>query len=134
MRPIIPIIFVVLAWSGVQGQDRIEADTLLERRLEEYAKYPGGVDNLYAYVRENLKYPASALKDSITGDVHVEFIVNAKGQIDPESVKIVGEGLSKDCDQEAIRLIRSSPGWIPARTREKDTEQHITFPVSFQLP
>lgn len=134
MRTLILLVFGVIGWSVLQGQDRKESESLQERKLEKYASYPGGVEKLYTYIKENLSYPVSALRDSIAGDVYVEFIVDAKGQIDPESVRVVGESLSADCDQEAIRLIKGSPGWIPARTRDKAAGQHITFPVSFQLP
>jgi len=104
-----------------------------DNRIDQYAKYPGGVEEFYDYLKRNLHYPASAIRDSISGDVFIGFVLNEEGEVVKESIQVI-RGLNAECDEEAIRLIKNSPRWMPARTRSKNVEQHISFPVSFRLP
>jgi len=100
--------------------------------IEKFAAFPGGVKKFYQYVQENVKYPADARKDSLNGNVYVEFVVDAQGTIKKESVRLL-KGLSPSCDAEALRVIKSAPPWIAATTRAKGVEQTISFPVTFQF-
>lgn len=101
--------------------------------IEQYVSYAGGIEYFYDYIKANLQYPKNALRDSITGDVFIEFVINSKGEVVQESVKVI-KSLDPECDEEAVRLIKNSPRWIPARAEGKDVEQHVSFPVSFRLP
>lgn len=100
--------------------------------IEEFARFEGGVERFYAYVQENLKYPASALRDSLSGVVYVEFMLGKDGAIDKASIKVV-QSLSPECDKEAVRLITEAPPWMPARSRNEAAVQSVIFPVSFGL-
>lgn len=42
-------------------------------------EFPGGNDALYKYVGANLKYPAAAKENNITGKVIVQFIIEKDG-------------------------------------------------------
>jgi periplasmic protein TonB len=101
--------------------------------LESFAKFPEGIEKFYEYLDNNLVYPADALRDKVAGVVYVDFLVLPNGQIDPESVEIV-EGLTRSCDNEAERLIKNSPTWIPARQNGVPVQQTVRFPVAFTLP
>lgn len=100
--------------------------------IEEFARFDGGADRFYEYVQENLKYPASALRDSISGVVYVEFLLGKDGAVDKASIKVV-QSLSPECDKEAMRLIAEAPPWMPARSRNGVAVQTVIFPVSFAL-
>ena len=73
--------------------------------------YPGGEEALKAYLAENTKYPAMAKENGIEGIVNVAFTVKADGSIG--SIKIV-RMIDPDLEQEAIRLVKNMPKWIPA--------------------
>jgi TonB family protein len=103
-----------------------------EEVIDRFAQFPGGAEKFYEYIKANLKYPADARKDSITGIVFVEFKVDSRGVIVKESVKVI-KGLSSSCDDEALRLIKNGPSWTPAESQGKDVEQAVTFPVNFIL-
>ncbi len=98
--------------------------------VEKYAEFPNGADMFFEYIKKKVQYPDDARKDSLTGDVHVEFIVGVKGDIIPESIKVV-KGLSPSCDAEAVRVIKDAPSWNAATSKAAAIEQKITFPVSF---
>lgn len=101
-------------------------------RVEKFAEFPGGAEKFYKFIKENLRYPADALRDSIQGDVVVGFALDETGAINKESIKIM-KGLSNSCDKEAIRVIMDAPRWIPAKSNGKDVGQFISFPVSFKM-
>lgn len=100
--------------------------------ISSFAFYPGGPDKFFEFINDNLRYPADAERDSIVGDVFVEFVVTENGSIDKESVKVV-KALTQSCDSEAVRLIGLSPKWTPAVGEGLAIEQVVTFPVSFRL-
>lgn len=124
MKP--AIILIVLSSAilhGAYGQST-------EVAVEKFAQFPDGADKFYEYVKQKVSYPADARKDSLSGVVYVEFIVDANGAILPESVKVV-KGLSQSCDAEAVRVIKGAPKWTPAASKTAAIQQWISFPVSF---
>lgn len=123
---IVALLFSLSIKSETRGQSR-------ETVVEKFAQFPNGADKFDAYLKNNLKYPADAKKDSINGFVFVRFTVKTNGAIDPNSV-IVLKGLSPSCDAEAIRLIRSAPKWNAATSKTAAIDQQITFPVGFVYP
>lgn len=74
-------------------------------------EYPGGQKALDAFLADNVRYPAAAMENGIEGVVGVDFTVNADGSIG--SIKIV-RLVDPDLEQEAIRVVKSMPAWIPA--------------------
>ncbi|OJJ19132.1 hypothetical protein BKI52_20160 [marine bacterium AO1-C] len=97
---------------------------------EKQAEFPGGRANLYKYIQQNLKYPPKARQMAIEGKVYVELIIGKDGSI--VSIRVV-RGLSKDCDQEAIRVMKKMPKWTPATVRGRRVKQKITVPIVFKL-
>lgn len=126
------LVVVLLFINTAKSQDRVSENSP-DRAIQKYADYPGGIDKMYEYIRRNLRYPEDARRDSITGDVFIEFVVNAEGKVVAETIKVI-HSLSRSCDAEAVRLIKSCPAWIPARSRKGSEEQHISFPISFRFP
>jgi len=47
-------------------------------------------------------------------------------------VKVV-RGIDPALDQEAVRVIESSPKWQPGKQRGKPVRVNLTFPVVFKL-
>jgi len=82
------------------------------------------------FIAQNLQYPESAARDSISGRVIVQFCVNYEGKvIDPVVVRKVSPAL----DKEAIRVVSSSPLWKPGKQRGKPVDVLFTFPINFVL-
>lgn len=123
-------LILMLAATSTAAQ---EADRPIERvQIQEFARFSGGAERFYEYLKENLKYPASALRDSVSGVVYVEFLLGKDGTIEKSSIKVV-QSLSAECDKEAVRLISAAPPWIPARSKNEAAPQVVIFPVSFAL-
>ncbi len=83
-------------------------------------------DWVYQYV----KYPQNAVDNGIEGNVVVEFIVGANGDIG--NVRIV-EGLDEEIDKEVIRVIKGSPKWKPAVKDGNKVSVKISLSVEFKL-
>jgi TonB family protein len=84
--------------------------------LETPATFPGGADGLRIYLANNIKYPESASKNGVEGIVKVSFWVSENGEVEDVSVE-QGMNDCTECNQEAIRVFRNIPKFIPA---EKD--------------
>jgi protein TonB len=82
------------------------------------------------YIAANLKYPEIASENGISGRVIVQFAVNSRGKVvDAVVVRSVDPAL----DQEAIRVVMSSPPWSPGKQRGKPVKVLFTFPINFVL-
>ena len=101
--------------------------------VERMPQFPGGIEDMYKYIYANLRYPESAKTNNITGQVIVQFIVTAEGDITKTKViRSIGYG----CDEEAVRVIDSmneSNKWIPGSHNGRPVPVTFTLPIKFHL-
>lgn len=98
--------------------------------VENDPEFPGGMDALYKYLAQNIKYPQLARDNNITGRVYVTFVVEKDGSIaNPKVLRDIGGG----CGQEAIRVVKSMPKWTPGKQRGKAVRVQFNLPVNFSL-
>lgn len=82
------------------------------------------------YIFHNLHYPEEAFSNGISGRVIIQFTINPDGKlINPEVVGSAGPVL----DQEAIRVVSSSPLWKPGYQKGKPVNVEFTFPMNFVI-
>ena len=93
--------------------------------------FPGGEGALNKYLITNLKYPDAALKQKIQGKVYVAFVVDYTGKV--TDAKIL-RGIGGGCDEEALRVMRSMPAWIPGKQNGKAVNVQFNLPVVFSIP
>lgn len=94
------------------------------------AAYPGGQDAMIAYIGKELEYPREAMDKGIQGTVYVTFVVETDGRID--GVKML-RGIGSGCDEEAVRVVRGMPKWMPGRQRGKEVRVQYNLPIRFKL-
>jgi protein TonB len=82
------------------------------------------------YIGRNLKYPEKLAEIGIQGMVLISFIVDVDGSV--TNVRVV-RGVDPLLDQEAVRVVSSSPKWEPGRQRTKPTKVSFNFPIYFRL-
>lgn len=90
--------------------------------------FPGNYDGWRRYLERNLQYPNEAQEKGIQGKVVVQFVVDTEGNLsDIYAMNDPGGGLA----QEAVRIIKSGPKWVPALQNGQKviarTSQTITF-------
>lgn len=112
---------VIKSWSAKPPTG--EPDFTL---YEEAAEFPGGRKAWYEYLGDNLEYPKSA--QNVKGEVLVKFIISPKGTI--ETVEVL-KSLHPALDKEAIRVIKKSPRWKPAKQNGKQVQTTMTMPIVF---
>jgi TonB family protein len=92
--------------------------------------YPGGEAALYKYIAENIHYPEQAKADGVEGKVYVRFSVTEDGSI---VNAYVARGVGGECDEEALRVIKAMPKWIPAKYEGKRVAVEYVVPIVFKL-
>ncbi len=98
--------------------------------IEEMPEFPGGEEAMLAWIGGNIKYPAEAVKEKISGLVMVSFTVSSTGKV--ENVKAV-RSVTPSLDAEAVRVIKSMPDWKPGKQNGKPIDVEFTVPVQFKL-
>ncbi|HJA14586.1 MAG TPA: energy transducer TonB [Candidatus Butyricimonas faecavium] len=93
-------------------------------------KMPRFNGDLNKWLQKNLKYPPRCAEMGIGGKVFVEFVVEKDGSI--SSINIV-RSADPDLSQEAIRVVKAMPKWIPGMQRDKAVRVRFTIPITFQL-
>lgn len=96
------------------------------------ARFPGGENMFYKYLSHSLVFPARCMDDGISGTVKLRFVVDVQGKI--SQIKVLEE--NKFCPEftnEAIRVIKQSPKWIPAQIKGKFVNSWMIIPVTFKL-
>ena len=84
----------------------------------------------HEYVRKKLKYPSQARRMGIEGKVFIQFVVGKDGEI--TEVKVI-RGVGAGCDEEAARVIKSSPKWTPGKQRGQAVKVRMVLPITFKL-
>jgi len=98
--------------------------------LENPPKFPGGIDDFYKFLGENIEYPEEAKKQNIEGNVFVSFIVEKDGAI--SDIKI-DRKLGYGTDEEAVRILKLSPKWNPGTQNGKAVRVKYNLPIKFSL-
>lgn len=96
--------------------------------VEESAEFPGGMQALIQYVRDNRVYPESAMQRGAEGMVYIQFIISVWGEISNVQVK---RSLDPELDTIALNLVRNMPLWTPAQVGEKPRASFYNLPVKF---
>lgn len=98
--------------------------------FQQPAQFPGGLKALAKYLKENLEYPQKAIKDNISGQVVVQFVVRKDGRIsDVEIYKSVDPLL----DKEAVRVVKAMPLWEPAYFGGELADYYARQPITFRF-
>lgn len=99
--------------------------------LQQAPIYLNGNLMLIHVIASNLHYPAIAKENQIQGNVIVSFRINSNGLT--SDYKVV-KHLQKDCDNEALRVIKLvSEGWLPGILDGKPVSVEYVIPVKFVL-
>jgi len=93
-------------------------------------KFNGGEKAYLNFLKKNLVYPNEALKKQIEGQVFISVVVNENGKI--SNIKLL-RGIGGGCNEEAIRLIKMMPDWIPGKNAGKNVKVAMAIPVKFKL-
>lgn len=98
--------------------------------VDQQPSFPGGTNALNTFIASNLKYSVVAQEEGIQGRVVVKFIVEKDGSI---SNVEVDRSVSPSLDNEAMRVVKAMPKWIPGQINGKAVKVECSHPFVFQL-
>lgn len=101
--------------------------------VDEEARFTGGMGEMYKFLNKNMVYPTDALSAGIEGKVTLKFVVEKDGSIGTVQV-LRGISECPKCNEEAVRVVKSMPNWIPAKTSGKAIRSYYQLPINFKLP
>ncbi len=82
------------------------------------------------WVNSRLVYPEMARELGLQGRVTLQFTIGTDGRVG--DVRVV-KGVDPVLDQEALRVVSSSPRWTPGKQRDRAVKVSFIFPVVFRL-
>ena len=99
-------------------------------KTDTYPKFGYEEKDLLLYLHNNLIYPTFAKETGAQGTVFITFIVDENGNV--QNVKIV-RGIEKSLDEEALRVVKSMPKWIPGKYNSHPVKVQFNLPIRFTL-
>jgi len=96
--------------------------------LFEGPQFKGGIQKFYQFIGSSLRYPTDAVRGNNTGTVILNFLIDYDGKISDIQIK---QSASESLDDEAKRVLRLSPVWIPAKERGIPVSVRYTIPIKF---
>jgi len=88
----------------------------------------GDANEFLKWVNQSLVYPEIAKKNGIQGRVVLQFTIDEDGSV--TNVKVI-RGVHPLLDNEAVRVVSSSPKWNPGREFGHPVRSTFTLPVVF---
>ncbi|MCB0397161.1 MAG: TonB family protein [Flavobacteriales bacterium] len=140
---------MIAVWSVsmcmAQETDSASVDTAVYVIVEEMPRFPGCEEDenmsgaerqqcafmeMQKYIMKNMTYPVEAMDECVFGTVHISFVVNEDGSISDVAVARSG---GMFIDQEALRLVKNMPRWIPGYQKGEPVKVSYILPLRFSL-
>ncbi|MCX6229939.1 MAG: TonB family protein [Bacteroidetes bacterium] len=111
------------------GESEVEEGEIL-MVVEENPSFPGGDGARIKFLQNYTLYPKIARERNIQGTVYIEFVIEKDGSVN--KVKLLNS-IGGGCDEEAIRIVKAMPHWIPGRQKGKAVRVLFHMPIIFSL-
>lgn len=90
----------------------------------------GDIEKFREWVMNRTKYPQYALTNNIQGKVYISFIVETDGTV---STVMIAKGVDSSLDNEAKKVVSSSPKWAPGKTAGMAVRVKYLIAIDFRL-
>ncbi|WP_439183356.1 TonB family protein [Carboxylicivirga taeanensis] len=101
-----------------------------EQNIYELAQFVGGPEALANFIATTVVYPPEAQQNGVSGRVFVSFIVNENGFVENVAIE---RSAHSDLNNEAMRVVKLLPRWIPGRHHNLPSDISFTVPINFVL-
>jgi hypothetical protein len=109
-----------------EARDKIakEYGDYVYNAAEKQPQYPGGIAAFYKFIGQNFLVPD--VKD-LKGKIFIQFIIEKDGSLtEIKSIRDLGNGTG----EEAIRVLKLSPNWIPGEQDGKPVRVVYSLPIN----
>jgi protein TonB len=90
----------------------------------------GGSNAWNKFLSKNLRFPAQAQDDQVSGRVILSFVIEKNGQL---SNIVVEQGAGHGFDEEALRVLKLAKAWKPGMQNGQAVRVKYAIPINFQL-
>jgi periplasmic protein TonB len=121
--------------TGGTGKEHEESKVF--QFVEQMPRFPGSIsdedsrEKVLEFLEKNVVYPPVAKENGIQGIVAVSFVVSADGSI--TDVKVISAPKGGGLDEEAMRVVKLMPKWLPGKQNGRAVNVLYTLPVRFIL-
>ncbi len=115
------------------GTEPIVTEPAVEKPMlyaEQMPEFPGGLEALYEFISDNVKYSGIARDNRISGKIIVQFVVSKDGDI--LGAKILS-GLGGGLNAQVLAAVNKMPRWKPGKHNGRAVPVTFTLPVKFEL-
>jgi periplasmic protein TonB len=105
-------------------------DSFVYNQVDEQASYPGGIPELKKFIANTIILPELVKAGTVSGKVVLRLTISGKGEI---SNIVVQKGIEncKECEEEAIRVVKAMPNWNPAKVGNSTVRSTAVVPINF---
>ena len=107
--------------------DYLDPNTIVDV-VEQMPSFPGGQRALMDYIASNIRYPKSYNK--VDQRIIVKFVVERDGSL--SNITILKGSSEQALNDEALRVVREMPKWIPGKQYGIERRVVYTVPVNFK--
>jgi len=135
MKKILLMLYLIPALTNAQALENlyeiddsefISWDSLSLVTPESAPRFPGGEDSLHAFIIKEIQFPKHDTCQTET--IWIGFVVEINGDI--TNIEVL-RGKCKAFIDEAIRLVKVMPKWIPGKFYNKFYRTKMRFPIKF---
>ncbi len=114
--------------TATNNTNNIETNTVHNTAdLDVMPEFPGGLEAMKKFIQTNLVIPQKAVEMGLKGKIYLNFIIDEQGNISKVEI-LKGLKECKECDEEAIRVLKMFPQWKPG------IQAGHAVKVSYMLP
>lgn len=107
-----------------KAAERTPSENDIYTAVEKIPDFPGGMQAFYSFVAQNFTAPEA---DGVNGKIYIQFVVEKDGSLsDIKSMRDIGHGTG----EEAVRVLKFSPKWIPGEQDGKPVRVQYSLPIS----
>ena len=116
-----------LSQTSVKQEVKEESNIFIN--VDPSPQFPGGEAALLKFIEENLCPFPGGVESDITGRVTLSFIVEADGTLTHFEVM---RSPAKELSEEALRVVKLMPKWLPATQNGKPVRIRYVLPIIFR--
>jgi TonB family protein len=118
------------AQQRIDSLRNLPSDQKIFTAVEHAPQFPGGIENFYGYLKQNLRYPDKARDQKISGKVWINFVIEKDGSLTDIQI---WRSLSPETDAEAIRVMQNCPRWNPGMQNGRPVRVEYGLPITFPI-
>lgn len=111
-------------------EEVIEEDVVVFRSEKMPSFMGGDTAEFTKWVQANVKYPAVAEENNITGNVIIKFVIDKTGSM--RDIQVLSSP-DRSLSDEVMRVMKSAPKWAPGEQRGKPVSVFSTIRIIFTL-